>query len=296
MNKTFTIITENTCDLSPEYIKKHNIELIYLPYALDGIEYDGITTPYLSMEAFYEKIAAGCDAKTSQSTPSQVLEKYKEVLARGEDFLHICLSSNLSGCYQSASIAYDELKEELGEVNGYYIDSKSGANGQGLLIDYIIKKRDTGISLQEIVADAESMKLKVMNYYTLNDLPRLYKSGRVSKTVQLMGTALGIKPVLFLDEEGKLIPVGKVRGRKNAIDDLINRLGDNFDPDMPRYAFISHTCSIEEAVYVKDQIKKRFKIETQLISNISPLIGCHVGIGAIAIFFFGKSRSTKALK
>lgn len=296
MENQFTIIAENTCDLSPEYVKKHKIELIKLPYALDEVWYDGVNTPYLTVEEFYKKIGAGADAKTSQSTPHQVLEKYKEVLARNEKFIHICVSSNLSGCYQSADIAYRELHEEIGEFDGYHIDSKSGANGQGLLIDFIVKKRAEGVALEEVVSIVEGMKDKVMNYFTINDLPRLYKSGRISKTVQLMGTALGIKPMLFLDETGKLIPVAKIRGRKNAIDEIIKRLGENVDYDMPHYAFISHTCAMEEAVYVKDQIWKKYKIETELISNVCELVGSHVGVGTIALFFYGKSRTDKALK
>lgn len=295
MGKKFTIIAESTCDLSPEYIKKHNIEILYLTYTLNDVEYDGIKNDYLSIDEFYKKIGDGCDAKTSQSTPQQVLDKYKEVLARDESFIHLCISSNLSGCYQSADIAYNELREEIGEFDGYYIDTKSGANGQGLLIDYVVKLRDKGLSLAEVVDDVEKMKLKVMNYFTLNDLPRLYKSGRLSKTAQLLGTALGVKPMLFLDENGKLVPVGKNRGRKNSIDDIVKRLGDNVDYDMPNYAFISHTCAIEEAVYVKDQIWKKYKIETELISNVCETVGCHVGVGTIALFFFGKERKEKAL-
>lgn len=296
MENKFTIIAESTCDLSPEYIKKHNIEIIYLPYILNEVEYNGVNNPFLSVEEFYKKIGDGADAKTTQSTPQQVLNKYKQILSRNEKFIHLCLSSQISGCYQSADIAYNELKEKIGEFEGYYIDTKSGANGQGLLIDYVVKLREKGVPLDEVVTEVERMKMKVMNYFTIKDLPRLYKSGRLSKTAQLIGSALGIQPMLFLDETGKLIPVGKNRGRKNAIDDIIKRLGDNIDYDMPHYAFISHTCSIEEAVYVKDEIWKKYKIETKLISNVCETVGCHVGVGTIALFFFGKERVEKSLK
>lgn len=292
----FMIVCEDTCDLPQEYFRKNNVECIPLTYMLGDTMFDGVENDFLSPKDFYERLKLKEPCKTSQVPPDGVLKVYENnVITKNKNVLHIAFSSGMSGCYQSATIAMDELKEKHSDVNGIVIDTKCGSSGQGLLVDYAVKKRDEGLSLEEVAAEIEKIKLKVHCYFTLDDLDRLYRSGRISKAVKIVGGVLGIKPIMFLINDGTLHAVAKIRGKKNALDDMVKRLGEHMDFNFANYAFISHTDAMDDAVYVADQVFKKYKVEVQIIANICPSTSCHVGNGTVSLFFFGKERTEKPI-
>lgn len=294
-NKPFSILTEVTCDLPKNYIKQNNILTLPIIYTIDETEYDGTYENSLSPHDFYEKLRSGSMAKTAQNSPQKMVEYFKAEIDKGNDILYIGFSSGLSGTYQSATIAREELLEEKPNLKILCVDSLSASLGQGLLVDYAIKKRKEGLSIEEVAKEVEDVRLKISHYFTVDDLNHLYRGGRVSKTAAIFGTMLGIKPVLHMDNDGHLIPIGKVRGRKASLDSLVKKMGTKLSEYKNPYVFISHGDALDDAKYVSEQVKKTYGIKTEIINNIGPVIGSHSGPGTIALFFIGSDRNEKKL-
>ncbi len=294
-NKPFSIFTETTCDLPQSYLKENEIITMPLTYTLDGVEYDGTYENSLSPHDFYEKLKTGIMAKTAQIPPERATAFFEAELQKGNDILYIGFSSGLSGCYQSATIARTELLEKYPDSKIFCIDSRGASLGQGLLMDYTVKKKEEGLSIEELAKEIEDIKLNVCHYFTVDDLNHLYRGGRVSKTAAVFGTMLGIKPVMYMDDEGKLIPIGKVRGRKASLDEIVKKMGTKLGEYKNPYVFISHGDSLADAKYVGDQVKKLYGIKTSIVDNVGPVIGSHSGPGTIALFFIGTDRIEKRL-
>lgn len=292
---SFAIITENTCDLTTQYIKENDIICLPLTFTLDGREYDGTIEASPSPKEFYAALRDGKSSKTAQSSPEKVLSCYKKTLEEYPELLHICFSSGLSGSYQSATIAMEELKSEQPEAKAICMDSLCASLGQGLLVDFAVKKRAEGLSMQETAKAVEELKLNLCHYFTVDDLNHLYRGGRVSKTAAIFGTMLGIKPVMHVDNEGRLIPIGKIRGRKASLDELVKKMGTKLSKIQNPYVYISHGDCRQDAEYVGDEVKKLYGIKTEMINDVGPVIGSHSGPGTVALFFFGSSRDEKAM-
>lgn len=293
--KDFTIITEVTCDLPQSYLKEHKIITMPLTYMLDGKEYDGTYENSLNPREFYDKLRTGIMAKTAQVSPEKAATFFENEIKKGYDILYIGFSSGLSGCYQSGTIAREELLERFPDSKIICIDSRCASLGQGLLVDYAVKKKKEGLSIEEIGKAVESIKLNLCHYFTVDDLNHLYRGGRVSKTAAVFGTMLGIKPIMHVDDEGKLIPIGKVRGRKASLDEVVRKMGTKLSDYKNSCVFISHGDCLEDAKYVGDQVKKLYSIKTEIIENVGPVIGSHSGPGTIALFFFGGDRAEKKM-
>lgn len=293
--KNYTIITEVTCDLPLAYLKENDIITMPLTYTLDGNEYDGTYENSLPPHDFYCKLKEGIMAKTAQVSPEKAVSFFEKSLNKGEDILYIGFSSGLSGCYQSSTIARDELLEKYPQRKIICIDSRCASLGQGLLIDYAIQKRKQQLTIEETAKAVEDIKLKVCHYFTVDDLNHLYRGGRVSKTSAVFGTMLGIKPVMHVNDEGKLIPIGKIRGRKASLDEVVRKMGTKLSDYKNPYAYISHGDCVEDAKYVAEQVKKQYSIKTEIIDNVGPVIGSHSGPGTIALFFIGTDRAEKKM-
>lgn len=286
----FAIITETTCDLPQSYLKEHKIYTVPLTYSVGDVEYDGTYEHCPTPHQFYDMLRDGVASKTAQTAPETVLAKYRSVLTEYDSFLHISFSSGLSGSCQSATIALTELKAETPEIQGYCVDSLCASLGQGLLVDFAVKKRAEGLTAKETAEAVEKMKLQLCHYFTVDDLNHLYRGGRVSKTAAIFGTMLGIKPVMHVDDEGHLIPIGKVRGRRASLDELAKKMGAKLSSYQNPYAFISHGDCIEDAKYLAEQVKKLHGIKTEIINDVGAVIGTHSGPGTVALFFFGSDR------
>lgn len=285
---SFAITTDNNGDLPLTYLKEHNIGLMSLTYAIEGNTYD--TFHPMDSHAFYEKMRAGAMPTTAQVNPEEAGKVLREALKEHDGVLHVAFSSGLSGSCQSSMLAAAELREEFPDKQIIVIDSLSASLGQGLLVHYTVKMRDAGHSLEEVAAWCEENKLHIAHLFTVDDLFHLYRGGRVSRTKAFIGSALNMKPILHVDNEGKLIPVGKVRGRKHALNDLVKRMGEQIADDYDGIVFISHGDCEEDAQYVKEQVKNKFGIQESLIHFVGPAIGAHSGPGTLALFFFAKVR------
>lgn len=289
--KDYIITTDTTADLPEEYIAEHNLGIMSLSYTIEGQTYD--REHPLDTSEFYRKMRAGSMPTTSQVNPETAKGIFiKTATENDKNILHIAFSSGLSGSYNSARIAAEELEEEGFPYKVIVIDSLCASLGEGLLVHKAVMMHEQGASLEETAQWIEENKLHIVHNFTVDDLNHLFRGGRVSKTAAFVGTIVNIKPLLHVDNEGHLIPLEKVRGRKKSLISLV----DSMEKQMGSYrnkndiVFISHGDSIADAEYVAKLIKERFAIDAFLINYIGSTIGAHSGPGTIALFYMGDNR------
>lgn len=286
----YVITTDNNSDLPEEYLKDHGVGCMYLSYSMDGKNYTHGN--FLPEHEFYEAMRNGSMPTTAQVNPENAKALLEPYLKEGKDILHIAFSSALSGTYNSTRIAADELQEEYPDRKIIVVDSLSASLGQGLLVWLAQQKKELGQTLEEVADWAEKNKLKMVHLFTVDDLNHLYRGGRVSRTTAIVGSMLNIKPVLHVDNEGKLTAIGKVRGRKKALQELIKLMDEKigiFGADCDTI-FISHGDCEQDAQYVAAKVKEKYNIKNIIINQVGATIGAHSGPGTMALFFVGDVR------
>lgn len=288
----YVIMTDTTADLPESYIGEHGLEILSLNYILEGETYD--REHPLEVKEFYAKMRNGSMPTTSQVNPEQAKEAMCACLEKGQDVLYIAFSSGLSGTYNSGRIAAEEIAEEglYPERKVVVLDSLSASLGEGLLVHKAWQQKEAGKSLDEVAEWVEKNKLHICHNFTVDDLFHLHRGGRVSKATAVLGTMMNVKPVLHVDDEGHLIAVGKVRGRKKSISALVDRMAEQMKgfEDQNDVVFISHGDCIEDVEYLEKLIRERFGIEKFLVNYVGPTIGAHSGPGTMALFFVGEPR------
>lgn len=286
----YIITTDTTADLPEHYIAEHKLGIMSLTYTIEGETYS--REHPLDVSDFYEKMRAGSMPTTSQVNPEAAKDIFLPYLKDGLDILHIAFSSGLSGTYNSARIAAEELLEEFPDRKIIVIDSLAASLGEGLLVHKALAMKDSGKDMETVANWVEENKLHVVHNFTVDDLNHLCRGGRVSKTTAFLGTMINIKPILHVDNEGHLVPLSKVRGRKKSLQALV----DSMEKQMGSYrsendmVFISHGDALSDAEYVAELIKQRFGIDSFLINYVGSTIGAHSGPGTIALFYMGEYR------
>lgn len=281
----FIVTADSTVDLSKELLNEKKVPIVSLSYIIDGATYkdgEGLTS-----KEFYDKIRAGAMPTTSQVNPEQARDLFEPFVKEGKDILHIAFTSGLSGTYNSCRIAAEELCEEYPDRKIVVIDSLCAASGGGLLLYKALELKEQGKSLDEIASWVEENKLHICHDVTVDDLFHLHRGGRVSKTSAVVGTLIKIKPIIHVNEEGKLIVIGKERGRKKALMTLVERMEKQSQGFENNLVMITHGDSLEDAEYVKKQIEEKFGIKNIIINPLGSVIGSHTGPGVIAIFYMG---------
>lgn len=286
----YVITSDSTCDLPDDYIGRHNIKLFPLYYNMNGIIYGGDND--LEPKEFYNTMRQGVMPTTMAVNPDYARKAFIALLDQGYDILHIGFSSALSGSYSVVATVARELCEERPEAKIVVIDSLCASLGEGLLLYKAIEQKESGKSLDEVAAWLEQNKLQLCHMFTVDDLHHLHRGGRVSRAAAIIGTLINVKPVLHVDNDGKLVPLNNVRGRKKALIGLV----DQMEARLKNYAqdndivFISHGDCLEDAEFVADLVKERFGIQNFLINYVCPTIGAHSGPGTVALFFMGRER------
>ena len=284
----------STADLSKEHLESRNIKYICFHYFLDGKEYSDDLGQTMPFDKFYEAMVNGADTRTSQINAAEFEEYFESFLKEGKDVLHVSFSSGLSGTYNSARIAADELREKYPERKLVIVDSLAASAGYGLFMDMIADKRDAGTSIEELEAWIVETRLKIHHWFFATDLTFFVKGGRVSKAAGWFGTALKICPLLNVSYEGKLVPREKIRTKKKVIEAIYEKMvaladgGENYSGK----CYMCHSACYEDARAVADLIEARFKNLNGkvLINNIGTVIGSHTGPGTVALFFVGEER------
>lgn len=289
--KNFVITTDTTADLPAEYIEKHRIPLMSLTYTIEGNTYTWENP--LPVADFYRMMRNGSLPTTSQVNPEEAGALFEQIIkTQDADILHIAFSSGLSGSYNSVRLAAEELSEKYPDHRIIVVDSLCASLGEGLLVHKAVMMKEAGKSLEETAKWVEENKLHVVHNFTVDDLYHLYRGGRVSKTAAFVGTVINIKPMLHVDNEGHLIPLSKVRGRKKSLIALVDAMERQIGSwrDKNDIIFISHGDALEEAEYVASLIKERLGYDSFLINYVGSTIGAHSGPGTMALFYMGDYR------
>lgn len=288
----YIISTDTSCDFPLEYVKQHQLPLVTLFYSIDGVTGENGCPSSDVLKNFYDKMRAGSMTKTQQASIEDTEKVFREILQEGKDILHIAFSSGLSGTANAARLAAENMMEEFPGRKIIVIDSLCASLGQGLLVDYALKLQQQGKTMEETAKWLEDHIQNICHLFTVEDLKYLQRGGRISKTTALVGTMIGIKPVLHVDPEGKLVSISKVRGRKQSIQALVNKMEENIGKyrGEKQPIFISHGDCIEDANYLAELVKQRFGYDEFLINDVGPTIGAHSGPGTLALFFMGETR------
>lgn len=288
--REYVITTDNNADLPDRYYEEHGVGCTYLSYSMDGKQYTHEN--FMPVEEFYARMRNGSLPTTAQVNPAEAKKLFEPYLKEGKDILHIAFSSGLSGTYNSCRIAAGELSEEYPDRRIVVLDSLAASLGQGLLVYLAQKKKEEGADMETVARWVEEHRKNIVHLFTVDDLNHLYRGGRVTKTAAVLGGMLNIKPVLHVDDEGKLIPIGKVRGRKKSLLELVSLM----DKKIGSYRsscdtiFISHGDCGEEAQYLAAKVKEKYQIKTEIINHVGATIGAHSGPGTMALFFVGDVR------
>ena len=283
----FQIITDSCSDLTPELIEE--LGLCVIPMV---IEYQGKSfhEGEISMEEIYGGLRQGEVSKTAAINPETWANTMEPFLKDGTDVLVISFSSGLSSTYQSAVIAGEEMQDQYPDRRIRVIDSLCASMGQGLLVWYAARHQAEGESLDQVADWVEAHKLNLCHWFTVDDLMFLKRGGRISGATAVMGTMLQIKPVLHVDNEGHLISMAKARGRKAALQMLVEKLQKTGLPGENDTVFLSHGDCLEDAQLVAGLLRERCGVKNVVIGYIGGVIGSHAGPGTVALFFLGEHR------
>ncbi len=287
----FVIITDSSADLNAKMVQELEVDVLPLSFLMEGISYQNFPdNREIDPHAFYDKLRGGATATTNAVNVGQATDTMVPLLEKGKDILVLGFSSGLSTTFSSMQIAVNDLSERYPERKIYAVDTLCASLGQGLLVWHAVQRQRAGDTIEQVRDWVEENKLRICHWFTVEDLMFLKRGGRVSSATAFMGTMLSIKPVLHVDNEGHLINITKVRGRKASLITLVDKMeATAVDPD--RYpVFISHGDCLKDAQFVADEVKKRFGTKDIFINHVGPVIGAHAGPGVIALFFMGKTR------
>jgi len=288
---SYEIVTDSSANLTDEMINKYGINIISLIFRVGEKEFysytKGVTT---DNKKFYEMMRNGETISTASIDLQLCRKVFEETLKKGKDVLYIGFSSALSGSYNAGALIARELQEEYPQRKIIAVDSLSASMGQGLLVYYAAEQMIHGKSIDEVKDWILSNRLNICHWFTVDDLVYLKRGGRISSTTAFVGTTLGIKPIMHVDNEGRLIPVGKVRGRRKSLEALAKQMEDTCINPRSQLVFISHGDCIEDAHTLEKLVRDKLNVKDVIINYVDPVIGAHSGPGTIALFFIGTKR------
>lgn len=289
--KNYVIVTESTTDLPPDLVNELGITIIPMVFGFENESY--LNYPdnrEMDIHKFYDRVRSG-ERSTTALINSKTFEEYFEpILKSGDDILYIGFSSGLSGTYSSSLIAKEELKQKYQDSRIVCINTLAASMGEGLLVYYAAKLKQQGKTIDQVGQWITDNRLKLCQWFTVDDLNHLKRGGRISAMTATIGSALNVKPILHVDNEGHLIPVHNVRGRKKSINALLEHMEELCIKPEEQTIFISHADCLEDAENLANLIKEKLNVKEIILNFIGPVIGSHTGQGTIALFFIGKER------
>lgn len=284
----------STVDLAPERMKARSLRYVCFKFMLDGVEYSDDMGVTMSSEELFHRMENGAETKTSQVSAMEYMEHFESMLKEGKDILHVTLSTGISGTYNSACVAKEELAQKYPERKIYIVDSLGASSGYGLLVDTLADMRDAGKTIDELYEWAQENRLRMHHWFFSTDLTFYIRGGRISKTAGFIGTVLNICPLLNMDQGGHLAPREKIRGKRQVIRKIVEKMALYAEnrADYNGKCFLSHSLCIEDAKAVAAMVEEQFphlqgKVE---IFPIGTTIGSHTGPGTVALFFWGDKR------
>ena len=290
--RDYILLTDSSADLTAGLVEELGVEVLPLSFTMANQTYrNWPDNREIDPHRFYQRLREGEMATTSAINVGEYTEKLIPYLREGKDVLVVAFSSALSATCQSARLAAEELQEQLFPNRQILVvDSLCASMGQGLLVWYAARLRKEGRSLEEVRDWLEENKLRLCHWFTVDDLHFLKRGGRVSPATAMVGTMLSIKPVMHVDDEGRLVKVGTARGRNASLKALVDHMEESVLDLKDQVIFISHGDCLADAQKVADDVKARFGVETVVINYVGPVIGAHSGPGTVALFFLGSQR------
>ncbi len=292
--QAFTLTCCSTADLPKEYFEKRDIPYVCFHFTMDGVEYPDDLGQSMSFDEFYARIAAGAMPTTSLVNTEQFIAFFEPLLQAGKDILHLSFSSGLSGSYASALLARDELKARYPQRELIVVDSLGASSGYGLMLDTLADMRDAGVSLADAAAWIEAHKLNMHHWFFSTDLTHYKRGGRISPTAFVVGSILGINPLMNMDDGGHLTPRFKINGKKRVMREIVKQMEQHAENglDYDKKCFISNSACREDAETVAALVEKTFpKLNGKvMINSVGTVVGAHTGPGTVALFFWGDSR------
>ncbi len=287
--KNYVIYTDSGCDINPALLDEWGVRhrSLTFRFADEDKEYSNND---MDIKTFYDRMRAGGVAKTAAVNVETFHDAFEEALKEGNDVLYLGFSSGLSTTYNSARLAAEQLKGEYPDAKILTLDTLAASAGEGMLVYFAVEKKNSGATIEETYAYCESLIFRLCHWFTVDDLVYLKRGGRISATSAFVGNLLGIKPVLHVDNEGHLVPVSKVRGRKTAIAALVEKYETLAEDPKNGTIFISHADCLSEVEGMAKTFAERFGNEVKIITDVGAVIGAHSGPGTIALFFLGKER------
>lgn len=282
---TFKLLTDSTADLDENWATAHDVEILGLTIQLDGEIYETVGPNRLTSEKLLESMKNGGKPTTSQVNVGQFEESFRRHAQNGDAVLYLAFSSVLSGTYQSSMIARDLVLEEFPDATIEIVDTLAAAGGEGYLSVLAAAARDEGKTLEETKAMIIDILPRLRTYFLVDDLYHLMHGGRLSKTSAIMGSLANIKPLLWLDATGKLVPLAKIRGRKKALKEVVSQATKSI---AHRTAVVAYANGLEGAESLKESLLEHDMIDEVLIMPLGPVISAHVGPGTLAVFTIGK--------
>ena len=287
--RDYVIFTDSACDIKPELLAEWGVPYRSLTFRFDGEDKE-YSNDDMSVDTFYEKMRAGGVAKTAAVNADAFAQMFEEALKDGKDVLYLGFSSGLSTTYNSARLASLELQEKYPEAKIIVIDTLSASAGEGLMVYLTLQEKRNGATIEQAADFARGLVGRMGIWFTVDDLVYLKRGGRVSPTAAFVGNLLGIKPVLYMDNEGHLIPVSKIRGRRNAIIAMADKYTEKAIDKENGTVFISHSACLADAQLLADILKERHGVQVAIIADVGPVIGAHAGPGTLALFFVADAR------
>lgn len=288
---SFEIVTDSSCNLTEELIDRLGLHILSLRFLVEDREYYSYTKGEVTdLSQFYAMMRKKEEITTSQISVDTCKQMFENLLSAGKDVLYIGFSSALSGTYQVAYLTLEGLKEKYPQRKIYAVDTLGASLGEGLLVYHAATQRVEGATIGEVYHWLMENRLHLCHWFTVDDLFFLMRGGRVSKAAAVFGTVLSVKPVMHMDDEGRLIPVEKVRGRKKSLGALVERFMETAINPEKQIVFISHGDCLEYAQYVAHKIQEKYPSVEILINWVDPVIGAHSGPGTVALFFLGTQR------
>ena len=287
----FTILTDSSADLGEDLVREMDIQVLPLSFTIQDKTYHNYPdNRELDPLVFYQMLREGQTATTAAVNVEQYLQAMEAELQAGRDVLVLAFSSGLSATYNSSSVAADELREKYPDRKIYTVDTLCASLGQGLLVWMAAKERAAGKTIDEVRDWAVGHKMSICHQFTVDDLHFLKRGGRISSTTAFVGSMLQIKPVLHVDNDGKLMTVAKARGRRAALKALVDKMEQTAIDPKDQTVFISHGDCLEDAQLVAQMVKDRFGVEHVYMNYVGPVIGAHAGPGVLALFYVGVER------
>lgn len=290
MEKKFDLLIDSCCDLPVEQLTEAGIKRVSMVINLDEVEYVDDYQETFDYEKFMSTLKNGGMPTTSQINIGTYIEVFENYIGSKQPLLYLAFSSELSGSYNNAISALKMLEEENGPLPITIVDSKAASLGEGLLVEHVISLRNQSKSLDETLEWLDEMIPKLHSWVTVDDLNHLERGGRVSKTTAALGSMIKIKPIIHMDRSGKLVSVGKVRGRKKSIEKLVALTKDSIALPESQKIVIAYAGNKTDGELLKDLLEKEFPNTVVELRKMGPTIASHTGYGALAVFSFGAER------